>query len=85
VPGDDLRFSKLKWSDVDLKRKHAFIGSSTSKSKPIAVPLNNAAVAAIRSQLGKHPVSSLGRVDSAGRALRRQAADALMDFAQRAR
>jgi integrase len=46
----------FRWSAVDLKRKHAFIGSSTSKSKkPIAVPLNNAAVSAIRSQLGKHP------------------------------
>jgi integrase len=47
--------AKLQWSAVDLKRRHAFVTSSTSKSKrPIAMPLNAAARAVLRAQLGKH-------------------------------
>jgi len=47
--------AKLKWSAVDLKRRHAFISSATSKSKkPIALPLSAAAVAALKAQRGKH-------------------------------
>jgi integrase len=49
--------AKLQWSAVDLKRRHAFVTSSTSKSKrPIALPLNSAAVAVLRWQKSKHPV-----------------------------
>jgi integrase len=49
--------AKLQWSAVDLPRKHAFITSSTSKSKrPVALPLNAAAVAVLKSQVGQHEV-----------------------------
>ena len=48
--------AKLKWTAVDLKRRHAFISSSTSKSKkPIAMPLNASALAVLKAQLGRHP------------------------------
>jgi integrase len=47
--------AKLQWSAVDLKRKHAFISSSTSKSKkPIALPLSAGALAVLKAQRGKH-------------------------------
>jgi integrase len=47
----------LKWSAVDLARAHAYITSSTSKSKKaIALPLNTAALAVLRAQSGKHAV-----------------------------
>ncbi|HEY3657167.1 MAG TPA: site-specific integrase, partial [Steroidobacteraceae bacterium] len=53
------RFSataKLKWAAVDLRRKHAYIAGSTSKSKkPIAVPLNTEAMRVIKGQVGAHP------------------------------
>jgi integrase len=49
--------SKLKWSAVDLARKHAHISGPTSKSKKaIALPLNAAAFAVLKAQHGKHPV-----------------------------
>jgi integrase len=49
--------AKLQWSAVDLKRKHAFISSSTSKSKkPIALPLSTGALSVLRAQQGKHDV-----------------------------
>ena len=48
--------AKLKWSAVDLKRKHAYISSSTSKSKrAIPMPLSAAALAVLKAQAGKHP------------------------------
>ncbi|HEY2682163.1 MAG TPA: site-specific integrase [Steroidobacteraceae bacterium] len=48
--------AKLQWSQVDLKRRHAYISSSTSKSKrPIAMPLSAAALAVLKAQVGKHP------------------------------
>jgi integrase len=48
--------AKLKWAAVDLKRRHAFISSSTSKSKkPIAMPLSASALAVLRAQVGRHP------------------------------
>jgi integrase len=54
------RFSSvagLQWTAVDLKRRHAYVTGSTSKSKrPIAMPLNAAAVAVVKAQVGKHPV-----------------------------
>jgi integrase len=47
--------AKLQWSAVDLKRRHAFVTSSTSKSKrPIAIPLNTAAISILKGQIGKH-------------------------------
>jgi len=47
--------ANLKWSAVDMKRKHAFIGISTSKSKkPISVPLNSAVMEVLKAQVGKH-------------------------------
>jgi integrase len=49
--------AKLQWSAVDLKRKHAFISSATSKSKkPIALPLSTAALAVLKGQRGAHRV-----------------------------
>lgn len=54
------RFSavaKLKWTAVDLKRKHAYVGSSTSKSKKaIPIPLNKDALAVLKDQVGKHEI-----------------------------
>jgi integrase len=80
--------TKLQWSAVDLKRKHAFIGSSTSKSKrSVAIPLNDAAVAALRSQIGRHAVyvfadhkqrAPIGSVKTAwGKAVERAALEGL--------
>jgi integrase len=49
--------AKLQWSAVDVKRKHAYISSATSKSKrPIALPLSDAALAVLKAQKGKHEV-----------------------------
>jgi integrase len=49
--------ANLKWSAVDLVRKHAFVRPSTSKSrKAIALPLNEAALKVLKAQQGKHPV-----------------------------
>jgi integrase len=48
--------AKLKWSAVDLKRKHAYITSATSKSsRAIPMPLSAAALAVLKAQAGKHP------------------------------
>ena len=45
----------LKWSNVDLQKRCAWIDASESKSgKAIAVPLNDDAMAALHSQLEKH-------------------------------
>lgn len=47
--------TRLKWSAVDMKRRHAFISSSTSKSKrAVPLPLNNGAMAVLEKQEGKH-------------------------------
>src|SRR5437773_8671946 len=46
----------LEWSHVNLEAAHAWVGASQSKNrKPIAVPLNETAVAILRRQLGRHP------------------------------
>ena len=43
------------WRDVNLKKRHAIIPESQSKTKvPIAVPLNDDAVVILRKQLFKH-------------------------------
>jgi integrase len=49
--------AKLQWSAVDIKRKHAYISSATSKSKrPINMPLSDTALAVLKAQRGKHAV-----------------------------
>jgi len=45
----------LRWKNVDLIRRHAFVSASQSKTKrAIPIPLNEEAVKIIRDQLGKH-------------------------------
>ena len=45
----------LQWSQVDLARRHVLIHADQAKArKAIPVPLSEAAVEVIRSQLGKH-------------------------------
>ncbi|MGA7181579.1 MAG: site-specific integrase [Thiobacillaceae bacterium] len=47
---------RLEWSRVDLERGHAWVDSSMSKNRrPIAVPLNQDAIAILLRQVGKHP------------------------------
>jgi integrase len=49
--------AKLKWSEVDLERRHAYVRTSTSKSKkPIPIPLNESALAVLHDQVGKHEI-----------------------------
>ena len=46
---------KLEWSQVNLELGHMWVNASDSKNrKPIAVPLNREALAALHRQLGKH-------------------------------
>lgn len=46
---------RLEWSQVDLKRRVAWIHADQAKSgKAIAVPLSNEALRVLRGQLGKH-------------------------------
>lgn len=45
----------LRWSDVDLVKRHALIHPDEAKTKKaIPVPLNDTAVEVIRRQMGKH-------------------------------
>ena len=45
----------LKWSQIDLSRRIAWIFATQAKSsKPIGIPLNDEAMSAILSQRGKH-------------------------------
>lgn len=45
----------LKWRNVDLVRRHAFVSASQSKTRTaIPVPLNDEAVNIIRKQMGKN-------------------------------
>lgn len=45
----------LKWKDVDLQRKTIVLsGASTKSGKGLAVPLNDAALAAVQTEVGKH-------------------------------
>jgi integrase len=47
----------LKWSQVDLARRCAWIHADEAKAgRAIPVPLSSAAVIVIREQIGKHPV-----------------------------
>jgi integrase len=46
----------LDWSQVNLDQCHAWIPGWQSKNRrPIAVPLNDAALSVLRRQIGKHP------------------------------
>jgi integrase len=48
----------LKWSNVNMQKRAAWIDASETKSgKALAVPLNDDALSALRSQLGKHEIS----------------------------
>lgn len=45
----------LRWKNVDLVKRHAFVPASQSKTnKAIPVPLSTEAIAIIRKQIGKH-------------------------------
>lgn len=47
----------LQWSNVDLDRRHVWVeGHDTKADAPIAVPLSDAAVEALRSVQGEDPV-----------------------------
>lgn len=47
---------KLEWSQVNLELCHAWVKGNESKNrKPIAIPLNDIAIAVLRRQQGKHP------------------------------
>ena len=47
----------LEWSQVDLELCHAWVAAGQSKNRrPIAVPLNETAMAVLKAQEGKHPV-----------------------------
>lgn len=46
----------LRWSNVDLERKAAWVDSTEAKGKcAIPVPLNSEAMQVVKEQLGKHP------------------------------
>ncbi len=46
----------LAWACVDLARRHAWIpGSQHKNGKPHSVPLNDAAMAVLQRQVGRHP------------------------------
>jgi integrase len=47
---------RLEWRQVNLESRHAWIDGWQSKNRrPISVPLNDAALAVIQRQVGKHP------------------------------
>jgi len=47
--------TRLEWSQIDMQRRVAWVHTDQAKArKAIAVPLNEAAVAVIRRQLGEH-------------------------------
>jgi integrase len=47
--------TQLKWSQIDLSKKHALIHADESKSKrPIPVPLNKQAIAILKAQIGEN-------------------------------
>jgi integrase len=48
----------LEWRYVDLGQRHAWIpGNRHKNGRPHAVPLNGAAMAVLRRQIGKHPTT----------------------------
>jgi integrase len=47
----------LKWSDVDMDRRTAWVHADEAKGgEAIGVPLNDEAVAVLREELGKYPL-----------------------------
>ena len=47
----------LKWHDVDMERRTAWVHADEAKGgESIGVPLNNEAIAVLREELGKHPL-----------------------------
>ena len=47
---------RLEWGQVNLEQRHAWIHGWQSKNRrPIAVPLNDAALSVLKRQEGKHP------------------------------
>jgi len=47
---------RLEWSQINLEQRHAWIHGAQSKNRrPIAIPLNETAYAALQRQRGKHP------------------------------
>lgn len=47
---------KLEWLQINLEQGHMWVNAAESKNrKPISVPLNREALAALHRQLGKHP------------------------------
>ena len=47
---------KLEWAQVNLDLCHAWVKGNESKNRrPIAIPLNDIAIAVLRRQVGKHP------------------------------
>ncbi len=48
--------TQLKWSEINLDKKHALIHADESKSKrPIPVPLNKQAISILKAQQGRNP------------------------------
>lgn len=46
---------KMKWSQINLKQKIAWVGALNAKAgKPIGVPLNDDAMSVLQKQIGKH-------------------------------
>jgi integrase len=53
----EANVTKLEWRQIDIQRRCAWIHADQAKGKKaIAVPLNDDALAVIRSQIGKHNV-----------------------------
>lgn len=52
----ESNIAHLEWTEIDFKRRHAYIPANKSKSgKAIAVPLNTSAMEVLQSLRGKHP------------------------------
>ncbi|HAT1844419.1 tyrosine-type recombinase/integrase [Legionella pneumophila] len=48
--------TQLKWSEINLDKRHALIHADESKSKrPIPVPLNKQAISILKAQQGRNP------------------------------
>lgn len=53
----ESNITQLKWSQINLDKKHALIHADESKSKrSIPVPLNRQAIAILKAQIGKNPI-----------------------------
>lgn len=53
----ETNVTQLKWEQIDMQRRCAWIHADEFKTgKPLSVPLNQMAIALLRSQMGKHLV-----------------------------